>query len=163
MHLFWLGDALYSSIPEHQFNQYIYKLLATNAKGLPLGMPYWLLVRNRQDREMFRQILVAIITALIFVPSSVEAGVIQYQEVALRYTIGTLTRDLNDGESSSDFRATQIESNPQNARSSAAIDQGSSVVELTFDLDEENNTFSCLLYTSPSPRDATLSRMPSSA
>ena len=26
-----------------------------------------------------------------------------------------------------------------------------------------NNTSSCLLYTSPSPRDATLSRMPSSA
>ena len=26
-----------------------------------------------------------------------------------------------------------------------------------------NNSFSCLLYTSPSPRDATLSRMPSSA
>ena len=25
------------------------------------------------------------------------------------------------------------------------------------------NTYSCLLYTSPSPRDATLSRMPSSA
>ena len=27
----------------------------------------------------------------------------------------------------------------------------------------ENNAFTCLLYTSPSPRDATLSRMPSSA
>ena len=26
-----------------------------------------------------------------------------------------------------------------------------------------NNPFTCLLYTSPSPRDATLSRMPSSA
>ena len=28
---------------------------------------------------------------------------------------------------------------------------------------EENTKSSCLLYTSPSPRDATLSRMPSSA
>ena len=28
---------------------------------------------------------------------------------------------------------------------------------------DENNNYSCLLYTSPSPRDATLSRMPSSA
>ena len=28
---------------------------------------------------------------------------------------------------------------------------------------EENKCFDCLLYTSPSPRDATLSRMPSSA
>ena len=27
----------------------------------------------------------------------------------------------------------------------------------------ENNIYPCLLYTSPSPRDATLSRMPSSA
>ena len=28
---------------------------------------------------------------------------------------------------------------------------------------DENTYFTCLLYTSPSPRDATLSRMPSSA
>ena len=30
-------------------------------------------------------------------------------------------------------------------------------------IDEINQSESCLLYTSPSPRDATLSRMPSSA
>ena len=30
-------------------------------------------------------------------------------------------------------------------------------------VDMPHNTYSCLLYTSPSPRDATLSRMPSSA
>ena len=30
-------------------------------------------------------------------------------------------------------------------------------------LDKEDELISCLLYTSPSPRDATLSRMPSSA
>ena len=30
-------------------------------------------------------------------------------------------------------------------------------------LQEDNKIRSCLLYTSPSPRDATLSRMPSSA
>ena len=29
--------------------------------------------------------------------------------------------------------------------------------------DKEGDSISCLLYTSPSPRDATLSRMPSSA
>ena len=28
---------------------------------------------------------------------------------------------------------------------------------------EENDSYSCLLYTSPSPRDGLLSRMPSSA
>ena len=30
-------------------------------------------------------------------------------------------------------------------------------------LSETDDTITCLLYTSPSPRDATLSRMPSSA
>ena len=30
-------------------------------------------------------------------------------------------------------------------------------------MDVDSNTLTCLLYTSPSPRDATLSRMPSSA
>ena len=30
-------------------------------------------------------------------------------------------------------------------------------------VNEDNSCFACLLYTSPSPRDATLSRMPSSA
>ena len=36
-------------------------------------------------------------------------------------------------------------------------------LELATDLLREDNPFTCLLYTSPSPRDATLSRMPSSA
>ena len=31
------------------------------------------------------------------------------------------------------------------------------------ELDKSGNGYACLLYTSPSPRDATLSRMPSSA
>ena len=34
---------------------------------------------------------------------------------------------------------------------------------LGFNLEEQRQYFTCLLYTSPSPRDATLSRMPSSA
>ena len=34
---------------------------------------------------------------------------------------------------------------------------------LVIDLDPQGNATTCLLYTSPSPRDATLSRMPSSA
>ena len=37
------------------------------------------------------------------------------------------------------------------------------VEELSFDLVVVGGGMSCLLYTSPSPRDATLSRMPSSA
>ena len=35
--------------------------------------------------------------------------------------------------------------------------------ELIAVIDEDPSTYTCLLYTSPSPRDATLSRMPSSA
>ena len=37
-----------------------------------------------------------------------------------------------------------------------------SMVELIGRLDEAGHTYTCLLYTSPSPRDATLSRMPGS-
>ena len=37
------------------------------------------------------------------------------------------------------------------------------LVELAKDTSEEAHDLYCLLYTSPSPRDATLSRMPSSA
>ena len=38
------------------------------------------------------------------------------------------------------------------------------ILETNEDIDLSNNNFLiCLLYTSPSPRDATLSRMPSSA
>ena len=48
------------------------------------------------------------------------------------------------------------------------LDQNKERFELEFNLEKGTsfNTFfirSCLLYTSPSPRDATLSRMPSSA
>ena len=32
-----------------------------------------------------------------------------------------------------------------------------------YDVEVDGKLYSCLLYTSPSPRDATLSRMPSSA
>ena len=45
--------------------------------------------------------------------------------------------------------------------------QGIPQIEVTFDIDANGivnvNAKDCLLYTSPSPRDATLSRMPSSA
>ena len=34
---------------------------------------------------------------------------------------------------------------------------------ITNDIEKVNNSYSCLLYTSPSPRDAHESRMPSSA
>ena len=40
---------------------------------------------------------------------------------------------------------------------------GSDVAELDDDVAKTRRFMSCLLYTSPSPRDATLSRMPSSA
>ena len=43
----------------------------------------------------------------------------------------------------------------------AATDEAKNIVVGTYFIDVEPDT--CLLYTSPSPRDATLSRMPSSA
>ena len=48
--------------------------------------------------------------------------------------------------------------------SAAAADTGVRVgYEASSDIDETSSVSACLLYTSPSPRDATLSRMPSSA
>ncbi len=90
---------------------------------------------------MFRKTLVAIIAASIFVPFCVEAGVIQYQEVALRYTIGTTVTDFDDGRIDGESGFTQIETDPQDVTSSAALNGGSANVGLTFDLDETNNTF----------------------
>ena len=49
---------------------------------------------------------------------------------------------------------------------SASLKTGSTAEgEIVFsgNIDEGWHVYSCLLYTSPSPRDATLSRMPSSA
>ena len=91
---------------------------------------------------MFRQKLAAIIAALLFIPSYVEAGVIQYQEVALRYTIGTSVIDFDVGVVDGEFTGTQIAPNPQDVTSSSAFNGASANVGLTFDLDEQNNTFS---------------------
>ena len=44
----------------------------------------------------------------------------------------------------------------------AVVDHGDQLTVVSTDLIADNVHF-CLLYTSPSPRDATLSRMPSSA
>ena len=52
-------------------------------------------------------------------------------------------------------------SNPVDEGESEAVLQPPTTAETT--ISESNKSFSCLLYTSPSPRDATLSRMPSSA
>ena len=40
---------------------------------------------------------------------------------------------------------------------------GASLPNVIMNITENNNKLSCLLYTSPSPRDGLLSRMPSSA
>jgi len=117
-------------------------MFANSVQRLPTEPAYSLVIIFCVDREMFRQTLVTVIAALIFVPSYVEAGVIEYQEVALRYTIGTSVRNFDNGGSDSEFRGTQIESNPQDTVSRSALTGGSAEVALTFDLDEETNTFS---------------------
>ena len=45
----------------------------------------------------------------------------------------------------------------------SSVEACRAVIESGVDVLEIGVPFSCLLYTSPSPRDATLSRMPSSA
>ena len=44
-----------------------------------------------------------------------------------------------------------------------ATDHIEGMIKMITDLIDKGNAYHCLLYTSPSPRDATLSRMPSSA
>ena len=46
--------------------------------------------------------------------------------------------------------------------SGVVVDLNTSTIEITI-VDDDTHSEDCLLYTSPSPRDATLSRMPSSA
>ena len=71
--------------------------------------------------------------------------------------IGSLAADALVG-SSTDNCSVASETSP--AATYSCEDIGTQTVTLTV-VDGSNNT--CLLYTSPSPRDATLSRMPSSA
>ena len=49
------------------------------------------------------------------------------------------------------------------ALAQASVEEGQTLEEFRDSLGETNQLGACLLYTSPSPRDATLSRMPSSA
>ena len=74
--------------------------------------------------------------------------------------INTDTADLTVGDATVDEEAGTITfavtlDNP--------VEGGFSVDYGTLDVTTESGDFTCLLYTSPSPRDATLSRMPSSA
>ena len=48
-------------------------------------------------------------------------------------------------------------------KSQGTMTSASPNVESNIQLDPTQNIYSCLLYTSPSPRDGLLSRMPSSA
>ena len=71
----------------------------------------------------------------------------------------------------SDLYGLTFEAMPNNLVNYGTTDNGIAVIELASDSGGEPlqgdatavNTYTCLLYTSPSPRDRTRSRMPSSA
>ena len=73
---------------------------------------------------------------------------------------GGLTSNSASGTSNRDWWPNQLNLNILHQH-----DQKSNPMDEDFDYREEfkNLDYHCLLYTSPSPRDATLSRMPSSA
>ena len=76
--------------------------------------------------------------------------------------------ELSDLDGSDGFVINGIDANDNSGVSvSGAGDiNGDGVADLIIGADgadPNGNSFACLLYTSPSPRDATLSRMPSSA
>ena len=68
-----------------------------------------------------------------------------------------LTRKLNSYEAFKDFASGQ---NPEDVAENFVAINSLGISDIFDKFDEEDN---CLLYTSPSPRDNTLSRMPSSA
>ena len=65
-----------------------------------------------------------------------------------KYTAGAGTIELREAVSAKLFRENSLKINPS---------------EILISNGEKQSLYLCLLYTSPSPRDATLSRMPSSA
>ena len=87
-----------------------------------------------------------------------------YTEILASYldNSGTLIAAHFDRNSSNNYlKKSRI--NFEKKISSEAIYNKVKIVDLTSKLSEPGSVDACLLYTSPSPRDATLSRMPSSA
>ena len=77
------------------------------------------------------------------------------------FTIG-IQMSEKDNESASDVESTGIGVSYQ-VNDDLTISYGSNTLEKTGSTDQEATALGCLLYTSPSPRDRLLSRMPSSA
>ena len=81
-----------------------------------------------------------------------------YEDVS-KEMLDKLDRAVNTISENSNRVAVILERHEGKLEESARTDQ--IIIEMINDLKEQNTN--CLLYTSPSPRDATLSRMPSSA
>ena len=88
--------------------------------------------------------------------------------IFISFIIFTLTNISNSNSIEPDIfvqstvnRASQVLSD--NLTKDQKIDKLKSIAEETVDIEGIGMYTFCLLYTSPSPRDATLSRMPSSA
>ena len=99
-----------------------------------------------------------------------QIGVIEFDKIGIsnihRQTLYT-SKDINKNKSQILKRQLKLINNniKLNIYNERASDKNLTKILLKFDVivDGSDNFHTCLLYTSPSPRDATLSRMPSSA
>ena len=73
--------------------------------------------------------------------------------------MGGRTSKVNDKESYN----VALQKDPKTGVAKVEISPNASLAQLSGELVRIRDVEGCLLYTSPSPRDATLSRMPSSA
>ena len=111
-------------------------------------------------------LLVALfVTPLLFVPQSFASGTTQVNSFTGGAASITVT---SDGNNTSTMLQLDLERNVTFQDASFVV-EGQSAAETPGNVWMNSSTgdtiwtYSCLLYTSPSPRDATLSRMPSSA
>ena len=83
----------------------------------------------------------------------------QLRNLAINLEVG---QEIRVGKHNERAKITKIEYFDKSGDISVNTTKGPRKV-LTFRLCDDSDLYDCLLYTSPSPRDATLSRMPSSA
>ena len=90
-----------------------------------------------------------------------DSRISRIEDAASEGNLSNLKEILETG-----FRQIEIDAGLVCAVAYSHVEVGEYLLCLGADLSYDNNSaayYACLLYTSPSPRDATLSRMPSSA
>ena len=88
------------------------------------------------------------------------------QAVSLFQTVNTIAQVFNDGDGQRDDLALQQLEQQQKLQEAQALQNAETdraEIAVAAQAAEDERRLACLLYTSPSPRDGLLSRMPSSA